>query len=274
MKGLIFNIQRYSIHDGGGIRTLVFFKGCPLKCPWCCNPESQSSKIEKGKIKERCIKCKECSMDFEECPSGAIVEFGKYMSVDEVINEVKKDMIFYNTSGGGVTLSGGEVLNQSDFAVELLKKLKELGVNTAIETSGQGKAEKLLEISKYTDLILFDLKIMDEKKAKDIIFANIELIKDNFKVLLHNNLRVIPRVPLIPNYTMDDYNINLIVEFLISINIKEIHILPFHQYGSKKYEYINKKYSLNDIKPPSLNQVNEIREKLQSKGFKVNVGGL
>ena len=134
MKGLVFNIQRYSLHDGDGIRTIVFLKGCPMHCPWCCNPESQSFEIEKGKINNICIHCKTCSLDVSECPSGAIVKFGKYMSVEEVLTEVQKDMIFYNTSGGGVTLSGGEATAQPEFALGLLKELKKLGINTAMET--------------------------------------------------------------------------------------------------------------------------------------------
>ncbi|MFD3157852.1 [formate-C-acetyltransferase]-activating enzyme [Haloimpatiens sp. FM7330] len=274
MEGLIFNIQRYSIHDGGGIRTLVFFKGCPLYCPWCCNPESQSFEKEKVKIKAKCIGCKTCSMDTDECPSGAIVEFGQYMTVPEVIKEVEKDMIFYNTSSGGVTLSGGEVLSQADFAIELLKKLKELGINTAIETSGQGSSEKLLHMAKYLDLILFDLKIMDKEKAKTLIGANIDIIKNNIRSLVENNKKVIPRIPLIPNYTMDEDNITKIIEFVKELNLKEVHILPFHQYGSNKYEYLGKNYTLKDIKTPTDKEINDIKDKMEKSGLKVVVGGI
>jgi len=274
MKGLIFNIQRYSIHDGGGIRTLIFFKGCPLHCPWCCNPESQKSIVEESKIKERCIKCSKCSHNTDDCPSGAITVFGKYMSVDELVKEAEKDMLFYNTSGGGVTLSGGEVLSQAEFAAELLGKLKQLGINTAVETSGEGSTENLLKIAKYTDLILFDLKIMNMDKARDILGADIQLIKKNLRALIQNNYNVIPRIPLIPGYTMDEKNIRDITDFVLSLGINKIHILPFHQYGEKKYEYINKEYSMKNIKPPSEKEINDIKEKLELKGLKVNIGGL
>ena len=274
MKGLVFNIQRYSLHDGDGIRTIVFLKGCPLHCPWCCNPESQSFEIEKGKINNLCIHCKTCSLDVSECPSGAIVEFGKYMSVDEVLTEVQKDMIFYNTSGGGVTLSGGEASSQPRFALELLKELKKIGINTAMETCGQVATNNLLELSEYLDLILFDLKIMNKQRSKELLGADIDLIKANIKALVMNNKRVIPRIPLIPGYTMDDENIEEIINFAQQLGLKEIHILPFHQYGSKKYEYIGKEYQLKQIKPPLGQEVEGIKTKMESRGLKVVIGGL
>lgn len=274
MKGLIFNIQRYSIHDGQGIRTIVFFKGCPLKCPWCCNPESQEFHIETVKVTDRCIHCRQCSHNAEECPSGAITEFGKFMTVEEVISEIKKDMVFYNTSGGGVTLSGGEVLAQWEFALELLRELKKLGVNTAIETSGMGSTKNILALSEHLDIILFDLKIMDKEKAKEILGADIELIKNNMRALVENGKQVIPRIPLIPGYTMDDENICSIIDFVKNIGLKTVHILPFHQYGSRKYEYLNREYVLKDIKAPSSEEIDKIKIKMENQGLKVVVSGL
>ena len=274
MKGLIFNLQRYSLHDGDGIRTIVFLKGCPLYCPWCSNPESQSYEIEKAKISNLCIKCKICKFDVDECPSGAIVEFGKYMTVEEVLTEVQKDMIFYNTSGGGVTLSGGEATAQPEFALELLKELKKLGINTAMETCGQIELSRLLILSEYLDLILFDLKIMDKNRSKELLGADIALIKDNLKALAEANKKVIARIPLIPGYTMDDENIEEIIKFVKQIGLKEIHILPFHQYGSKKYEYIGKEYELKGINPPTDQEVEGIKDKMKANGLKVSIGGL
>lgn len=274
MRGLVLNLQRYSIHDGTGIRTIVFFKGCPLRCPWCSNPESQSFEIEKGKIKNLCIKCKTCSLDVDECPSGAITQFGKYMTVEEVLTEVEKDMIFYNTSGGGVTLSGGEATAQPEFALELLKELKKLGISTALETSGQVANHNLMALSEYLDLILFDLKIMNKEKSKELLGADIDLIKGNFKALIQHNKMVIPRIPLIPGYTMDDENIGEIISFVKELGLKDIHILPFHQYGSKKYEYIGKEYKLKDIKPPTKEEVEAIKTKMEFQGLKVVIGGL
>ena len=275
MKGLIFNIQRYSIHDGSGIRTIVFFKGCPLHCPWCCNPESQSYDIELVKIKERCINCRVCSHNPIDCPSDAITEFGKHMTVQDIIKEVEKDMPFYQTSEGGVRLSGGEVLSLAPFAIELLKELKKLGINTAIETSGQGAQENLLEMSKYLDTILFDLKIMDNEKALKVLGADMNVIKNNMTALVKiNNTLVIPRVPLIPSYNMDKENIKAITKFVKESGLKEIHLLPFHQYGSKKYEYLQKEYKLKDLNPPSDQYVKRIKEYMEQQGLKVVVGGL
>lgn len=274
MKGLVFNIQRYSLHDGPGIRTVVFLKGCPLHCPWCCNPESQSFQIEKVKIENLCIHCKKCSYDVGECPTGAIIEFGRYMTVEEVTAEIKKDMIFYNTSGGGATISGGEATAQPQFTLELLKSLKKCGINTAIETCGQLSMNNLLEISKYLDFILFDLKIMDKDRAKKLLGADIELIKNNVRILVEKGTKVIPRIPLIPGYTMDSENIERIVKFVKESGLEEVHILPFHQYGSNKYKYIGKKYELKAIKAPSEDKIEKIKSQMEEEGLKIVVGGL
>ncbi|MBK1809935.1 [formate-C-acetyltransferase]-activating enzyme [Clostridium sp. YIM B02505] len=277
-KAIIFNIQRYSLHDGGGIRTVVFFKGCPLKCPWCSNPESQKFKLEIMRKPNLCIKCSsdscaKCTISPDKCPTTALAYIGKEYTVEEVVNEVKKDIVFYDTSEGGVTLSGGEVLAQTKFALALLKRLKEFSINTAIETSGQGDTEKLLELAKYLDLILFDLKIMDKEKAKDILGADINIIKNNMRELVKEKHQVIPRIPLIPCYTMDYDNISGIIAFVKELGLKEIHILPFHQYGSKKYEYLGKDYSLLNIKPPTEEEVNAIKLKMEHEGLRVFIGG-
>lgn len=274
MKGLILNIQRYSIHDGGGIRTIVFFKGCPMHCPWCSNPESQSFHVEMGKIKNMCINCSKCTFDENECPSGAIVHFGDFITVKDVIKEVLKDEIFYRTSKGGVTLSGGEVLSQPLFALELLKELKKLNIHTAIETCGQGKMENLLNIAAYTDLILFDLKIMDSTKAKNFIGANLNSILNNFKAVVSKGYKVIPRVPIIPSYTMDKENITKIIEFLKELKVKEVHLLPFHQLGSGKYHTINKIYTMENVQVPTEEEINEIKRSFELAGFKIVIGGL
>lgn len=274
MKGLIFNIQRFSVHDGGGIRTIVFFKGCPLKCPWCSNPESQNSEIETVKINTKCIHCRNCSFNVDECPSGAIKQFGKYMTVDEVVYEITKDSIFYYTSDGGITLSGGEVLMQADFAIELLKKIKSLGIHTAIETSGYGSLDKLIELSKYLDLCLYDLKIMDPEKSKQILGADVNVIKNNLSALCSMGKHVIPRIPLIPGFTMGEDNIKDIINFVKQLNINEIHLLPFHQYGSSKYEYLGKKYLLKDIPLPQDTEIEKIKNMMTESGLNAKLGGM
>ena len=274
MEALVFNIQRYCLHDGEGIRTVVFFKGCPLHCPWCSNPESQSFDIEKVKIASRCINCKSCSSDVDECPSGAIVEFGKYMSLEELEREILKDSVFYSTSGGGVTLSGGEVLSHAPFAAELLRRLKNLGIHTAIETSGQGSTPLLVEMARNLDLILFDLKIMDTKRAKEVIGADMNLIRKNLEALIEMDKNLIPRIPLIPGYTMDDENICEITDYVKSLSLGEVHLLPFHQYGSGKYEFLGKNYELKGIKTPSEEEINKIKNYMEAEGLKVVIGGL
>lgn len=277
-KRLIFNIQRYSIHDGEGIRTLIFFKGCPLRCPWCSNPESQSFKREIMRKESLCIKCVAdsvftCDKTPEFCPTNALEWVGHEMSVDELVEEVKKDLIFYNSSGGGVTLSGGEILAQGEFALELLKRLKALGIHTAIETTGHGSWELLSAMSDYLDEILFDFKIMDDTKFKQIIKGNGQLIKENFKKLVKKGAPVTPRIPLIPTFTMDDENISSIINFLQENNMKKVHLLPFHQYGSSKYKSIGKDYALQDLEISPTEEINKIKNLFQENGFEVIIGG-
>lgn len=255
-KGLIFNIQRYSLNDGSGIRTIVFFKGCPLRCPWCSNPESQKMEIEEMKSN--------INKD--------IKKVGKWYTVDEVIKEVLKDEIFFNTSSGGVTLSGGEILTQGEFITELLKELKKNMINTAIETCGYGSTEVFRKMLPYIDTVFFDLKIADNKKSKEILKGDFQTIKNNFTEAIKNN-KVIPRIPYIPEYTDDIENINEILKIISNFNLKEIHILPYHNYGMPKYEQLNRKYDLEDIEIPKKEKIEEIKRYVEDKGFKVLIGG-
>jgi pyruvate formate lyase activating enzyme len=274
MLGLIFNIQRYSIHDGGGIRTLIFFKGCPLRCPWCCNPESQSFEKEFIKLTSQCIHCGACAKKLLDCPAGALLEQGRYMTVEEVLDEVLKDEIFYHTSQGGVTLSGGEVLAQGDFAKELLKRLKDLGIHTAIETSGAGEWGILAGIAEYSDLILYDLKIMNSKASREIIGIASSIIKEHFTKLVSMGFYVIPRVPLIPGHTMEEKNMDAVIDFVKQNGVQEIHLLPFHQYGSSKYESLGRTYTLIDMKTPTDEEITAIEKKMVKAGLKVVIGGM
>ena len=255
-KGLIFNIQRYSLNDGEGIRTIVFFKGCPLRCPWCSNPESQSFEIEYMKSNL----------------NGNIKKIGKWYTVEEVIKEVLKDEVFFNTSQGGVTLSGGEILSQGAFIEDLLKELKENAINTAIETCGYENINILKKILPYVDTVFFDLKITDNKKSKEIIKGDFETIKKNFIESTKNN-KVIPRVPYIPGYTDDIENINEILNIVKQCNLKEIHILPYHNYGMSKYEGLGKNYELKDVKIPQKDTMEKVKKYVENKGFKVIIGG-
>nr|WP_279380103.1 [formate-C-acetyltransferase]-activating enzyme [Sporosalibacterium faouarense] len=275
---MIFNIQKFSIHDGGGIRTIIFFKGCPMRCPWCANPESQVSKPQLMRKESLCIgcngnKCSTCNINPEECPTGALEILGSEMTISEIVKEVKKDMVFYDSSQGGVTLSGGEPLMQGKGAIELLKRLKSLGIDTALETCGSGSWEILDKMSDYLDRVLFDLKIMDKQQAKKVLKGDAELIKNNFKGLVEKGIKIIPRIPLIPNYTMPEDNIDAIINFLKPLGIKEVHILPFHQYGSSKYKSLGISYSLTDLNPPNDEEIKDIEKKFINNGFEVIVGG-
>jgi len=225
------------------------------------------------KLKSLCIHCQPCINSPESCPSGALTEQGKWMTLEQVLAEVLKDEVFYHTSGGGVTLSGGEVLSQGVFARELLQCLKTLGIHTAIETTGFGRWEVLEALANYTDVILYDLKIMDPKQSKETIGADSEVIINNLTKLVCKDCRVILRVPLIPGFTMDERNIAAISALAQRCRLKEIHLLPFHQYGSSKYESLGRDYTLKDLAVPSDEDVKVIKAKLEEAGLAVVVGG-
>lgn len=257
-QGLVFNIQRYSIHDGPGIRTIVFLQGCPLKCPWCCNPESQGPVRPMTWIK-----------------NGKKETISHWMTVAEVMDEVEKDSVFYRTSGGGLTLSGGECLLQADFAASLLKCAKQLGISTAIETTGAMPLTEIKKILPYTDNVMFDLKIMNPIIAKKVIGDNVSEVQASFEEALASpNTHITPRVPLIPGYTTKKENLAQIADYVNLIGVKEIHILPFHQYGSSKYEYLGKKYTMADTPLLTENEVKSIHDFFTSQGITAIVSGL
>ncbi|QIQ20451.1 [formate-C-acetyltransferase]-activating enzyme [Zophobihabitans entericus] len=270
----IFNIQRYSLNDGFGIRTVIFFKGCPHYCPWCANPESISRKIQVVKRKSKCLHCATCLNDADECPSGAMERIGYDISLENLIKEILKDDIFFRSSGGGVTLSGGEVLLQAKFASQLLERLKKLGINTAIETAGDIRFEDFLSVAKYCDEVLFDFKIMDEEQAKQVSNIHLSRVLDNFARLYEQNIPLTPRIPLIPGYTLDQQNIERVIAFLKQFpNIKEIHLLPFHQFGEPKYDLIKRPYTMGEIKAPEDEEVQRIKAYVEQQGYTVMVGG-
>ncbi|WP_237464763.1 [formate-C-acetyltransferase]-activating enzyme [Vibrio stylophorae] len=275
--GRIFNIQRYSLNDGEGIRTVVFFKGCPLRCPWCANPESRSLHQVHVRRLSKCLHCDVCQEDVVECPSGAYEQVGQDMTLAEVLTEIAKDDLFYQTSGGGVTLSGGEVLSQAPFAIVLLEALKARGYRTAIETSGHGNAQQLLQIGALCDEVLFDFKIMDAARAKTVIGSNVERILENFQSLMAQSkttgTKVIPRLPLIPGYTLDIVNVDKVLNFLCPFALDQIHLLPFHQFGASKYELLGMAYQLKDVDVPTHAEVNAIRAHVEAQGYTVTIGG-
>lgn len=269
----IFNIQRYSLNDGAGIRTVVFFKGCPHRCPWCANPESISPKMETVRRESKCLHCTPCLRDVEECPSGAFERIGRDVTLDELEREVMKDDVFFRSSGGGVTLSGGEVLMQATFATQLLARLRRYGIRTAIETAGDAPLSRLLPLARQCDEVLFDLKIMDPEQARSVTAVNLPRVLENVRQLVAEGINIIPRVPLIPGYTLTETNMARVLAFLLPTGIRQLHLLPFHTYGEPKYRLLGQQWSMREVIPPTTDDVVFLRSMAERKGFHVTVGG-
>lgn len=269
----IFNIQRYSLNDGQGIRTVVFFKGCPHTCPWCANPESLSVKIETVRRESKCLHCQPCLRDVQECPSGAFEQIGRDITLNELMCEVMKDDVFFRASGGGVTLSGGEVLMQAEFATRFLARLRQLGVHTAIETAGDAPAQRLLRLAQQCDEVLFDLKIMDAERARQVLNINLPRVLANLNMLVAEGITVVPRLPLIPGFTLNEANIQRILALLHSLGLRVLHLLPFHQYGEPKYRLLEREWTMAGVAPPVMAEVAEVQRVAEQAGFQVTVGG-
>lgn len=260
MNGTIFNIQRFCVNDGPGIRTTVFLKGCPLKCLWCHNPESQAAKKELLFYADKCVGCGRCNGITAEsrefvCFHGAKEICGKTISTDEVLSEVVKDKIFYDNSNGGMTLSGGEPLYQHSFSLELLKKAKENGLHTAIETCGFASPEKIRQIAQYTDLFLFDYKETNPRLHKEFVGADNEIILSNLRLLNHLSRQIILRCPIIPGYNDRKEHFEGICSIANELeSIIRVELEPYHSLGENKYLALNK--SVHTIKTPDEEQKN------------------
>ena len=272
-KAIFFDIQRNSFVDGPGIRTTVFFKGCNLKCAWCHNPESQSAKPQMMFYKDKCTgcgKCKSvCPYHLEQCelcgkctlycPVDARKVCGKEHTVDEVLKEVLKDQAFYETSGGGVTFSGGECMLQIDFLVEILKKCKENGIHTAVDTAGHIPFESFEKILPYTDLFLYDIKIFDSQKHKQYVGVGNELILENLKKLFERKAKLWIRIPIIPDVNDSIEEIQKIKDFLKTNGTPEkIELLPYHAMGENKYRAIGKEPQI--FKTPDAENMKRLKE--------------
>jgi len=245
----IFKIQRYSIHDGPGIRTTLFFQGCPLACHWCHNPESQEMT--------------------EQPESEEIAELASVL-----MDEIEKDLIFFDESGGGVTLSGGEPLCQHRLVGDLLMKCKQKEIHTCLDTSGFAPFEILEAVSDKADLVLFDIKIINESSHMQYTGKSAAPVLENLKKLSDKNQDVMLRFPMIPGITDTDDNIEAIIGFLSEKTIyRDIHILPFHRAGDAKYEKLKIKNQVLHIDPPSEKRVNQVRSVFKAKGFKTTIGG-
>ena len=254
-KGRIFNIQRFSIHDGPGIRTIVFLKGCYLRCDWCCNPESQRYEIEK----------------MVEGGKEKIV--GKDVTVAEIMPEILADMPYYRRSGGGLTLSGGEVLAQADFARDLLRAARENGLHTAIETAASLPYSEIEKLLPHLDLVMMDIKHMDPEKHREYTGVDNALILENAKTLAASGAKLIIRTPVIPGVNDSDADIRAISRFAASLGVAEYHLLPYHRLGSDKYDGLGRRYSLTEILPPSKEKMAHLLSVAEEAGIKCQIGG-
>ncbi|EHL2367142.1 glycyl-radical enzyme activating protein [Escherichia coli] len=297
-EGVIFNIQRYSLHDGPGIRTIPFLKGCPLSCKWCSNPESQRPQpellfkkndcIRCGKCidtcpqqalsttnawfidRERCIQCGKCT---EVCPTRALEMKGKRMSVAAVMHELEKDESLYRRSGGGITLSGGEPLAQPEFARELLKACKARGWHTAIETAGFTTKSVIDEVFPYVDLALTDIKAIDPEIHKRNTGVNNSVILENL-LRISFLTKVVVRIPVIPGVNDHPQEIHNIAEFArLMQNVNTIHLLPYHNFGENKYNLLGRQYPMGDVKSIEEEKMEVLKATVESLGFNCYIGG-
>ncbi|MBQ7643051.1 MAG: glycyl-radical enzyme activating protein [Clostridia bacterium] len=254
--GRIFNIQRFSVHDGPGIRTIVFLKGCALRCKWCCNPESQSFAVEKMTL------------------NGKTEIVGRDVTVEEVIEEVEKDRVYYKRSGGGMTLSGGESLLQPDFATGLLEAAKDRAINTAMESTGFADFSVIEKYLRHLDLYLMDIKHIDREKHKAFTGQYNDLIKENAQKIARSGVKLIIRTPVIPTFNATKEEISDIAEFAASLpGVTEMHLLPYHRIGSDKYAGLGRDYALKDIEPPAKEVMQELLEVVEAHGLKGQIGG-
>ena len=306
--GVITNIQVYSLHDGPGVRTIVFVKGCTLRCEWCCNPECERPDIEVEFYNSKCIRCgacleacdrkainpdlelksglkinkdlcNECGDCVRVCLAGALSFVGELVSVDEVLERVRKDRCFYLTSKGGLTISGGEPLYQFEFTRELLKRSYNDNIDTAIETCGHAPWKCFERILPYLNLVLYDIKHMDPVRHKQVTGASNKLILSNLAKLSKSGVPIVIRLPLIPQFNLDQDNIIKTAKFISSLeNVIEVNLMPFHQLGKDKYQRLCREYSLKHLEALDLNaegvdKIRVIKNVLKSYGLNVTVGG-
>ena len=266
MKGLIFSIKKYSVHDGPGIRVTFFMKGCPLSCLWCHNPEGISP-FPQQIIRTR----KVAHREFKHAE-----EAGKYYSTEDILEILEKDKIFINQSGGGVTFSGGEPMLQHEFLLETLKVCKTMGYNTTVDTSGYSSAENFRSIIPFTDLFLFDIKHLDDARHTIMTGASNKDIFANYLLLLLSGRDVMVRIPVIPGYNDDIEHLGKLREFISRTrtdSLKKICLLPFHRTGSSKYRHLNMEYRMGNTESPSSERMTELKKFFSETGIKVKIGG-
>ena len=268
--GTVFNIQKFSVNDGPGIRTVVFLKGCPLHCRWCANPESQMSQVQILWDEKKCVHCHHCIQTCDrqhavslindhitvnpllcdgcmkcvkECPGHALKPEGEIMTVKQVMDKVMQDEVFYEESGGGLTLSGGEMLMQPEFSIELLKAAKEKHLHTACETTGYADPQTFKAVIENLDYMLFDMKHWDSGKHQEYTGVPNDLILQNMSSAISAGKEVLPRIPVIPGFNDSPEDAEKLAEALKKAGADKCQLLPFHQFGENKYDMLNRPYA-------------------------------
>lgn len=293
-EGIVFNIQKYSIHDGPGIRTTVFLKGCPLHCAWCANPESQSSRIQILYDADKCCRCLSCvhtcpmhAIHHEDnhiyidetlcngclactkvCPKEALSHEGEKKSVQEVLDVCRQDLPFYEESKGGVTISGGEGMVQKDFCRELVTALKQNHIHTAIETTGCVSADTFHELAPLFDLLLFDIKHYDPDLHRKGTGVTNEQILANLRWAIAHHLNILPRIPVIPGFNASLEDAAGLAHLISSLHLTEVQLLPFHQMGEKKYAFLNRDYALTGVKALHPEDLEAYRQVFLNEGIR------
>ena len=299
LKGLIFSIDRFVAEDGPGIRTTVFLKGCPLKCVWCHSPQSIAPEPELLFYISRCVgcgacvpacpenaqivtpkerrvlwaKCTTCMKCTEVCPSKALEMAGEWYTVEQVMNIVERDMVYYENSGGGVTFSGGEPTMQSRFLATCLKSCKEKGIHTAIDTSGLTQWSVLEKMLPYIDLFLFDVKHMDDERHKELTGVSNKLILQNLRKLSEHGKIIWIRIPLIPGLNDSEENFQHVAEFVKPLTgVQRVTLLPYNKAAGAKYEFIGEVYDLEDLVPHSKRKLGSFLKIFTRAGVEAEIG--
>lgn len=298
VTGLVFNVMRFAINDGPGIRTTVFLKGCPLSCKWCHNPESQSYEREIAYSADKCVSCRSCCAAcesgalqwndapvrdrslctlcekcIEACPAEARKLIGKPITVQELVDVITRDRVFFDESGGGVTFSGGEPLAQPEFLESALSSCGAMGLSTVVDTSGYCSLGVLRRIAKLTDEFLFDLKMMDDTRHRNFVGVSNEPILRNLSILAEEHPKVTVRIPVIPGVNDNEANLDESCRYLEGLRLFRLDLLPYHEIGISKYKRLNANYAMAGTKPPSADHVQQIADKFSQRGFVVRIGG-
>lgn len=301
LKGRIFNIQRYSTDDGPGIRSTVFLKGCPLTCLWCSNPESQKTILQIGHRDSLCNQCgscvKTCAIEaislnpgekgikidrelcnncgecVDICTEGALTMHGKDLTVEEVFEEVKRDEMFYRNTGGGVTASGGEPLMQAPFVAALFDRCHQVGIPTALDTSGYASHSALEQVLAHTDLVLYDLKCMNNDDSIVALGQPNKLMLENAEYVMKSEIPMIIRIPLIPGITEKTENLQKIAEFVKRVNPSTpVSVLPYHRFGVSKYRMMDMNYELGELEPIPKERLAQVAEIFDSLKLECEIG--